>query len=189
MRDPEDADRAGLIGLSVDEAADAVAERADADRERARATLSTVAADGTVSEAGVQSALAHLAKVVSTPATRAEFAGLDVEDAREAAADAADLPVVAARLDDFDARLATVESAVEEPTRTCRRSWSARATRTGRPSPTTCSRSRARPTGSGAGRTSSRRPPTNSGWTPRSSSAGSPRRAPGTTSSTPTWRS
>lgn len=115
MPEPEDdANGAGLVGLSVEEAAAAVAGREGVERERARATLATVAEDGTVTEAGVQSALAHLAKVVSTPATRAEFAGLDVDDARDAAAEVADVPAVAARLDDFDARLRRIEADVEE---------------------------------------------------------------------------
>ncbi|MFC7069207.1 halo transducer protein [Halobaculum lipolyticum] len=114
MSEPEDdANGAGLVGLSVEEAAAVVAEREGVDPERARGTLSTVAEDGTVTESGVQSALAHLAKVVSTPATRVEFAGLDVDDAREAAADVADVPAVAARLDDFEARLRRIEADVE----------------------------------------------------------------------------
>ncbi|MFC7098050.1 hypothetical protein [Halobaculum marinum] len=114
MPDSDDADADGIIGRSVDEAAAVVTQRRAVDADTARATLSTVAEDGVVTADGVQGALAHLAKVVSTPATRAEFAGLDVDDAREAADGLRDVPTVADRLDDFDARLSRIEAAVSD---------------------------------------------------------------------------
>jgi hypothetical protein len=103
-----------IDGLSVAAATEAVAARTDDDAETVRATLESVAEDGVVSHAGVESALAHAAKVVSTPETRLEHASLRVADAREAADPVAHLDGVAARLDDFDARLAAVEERVED---------------------------------------------------------------------------
>lgn len=103
-----------IAGLPLDEAADAAVERGDApDRETARAFLSEVAEDGVVGREGINEALGHASKVVSTPETRFELAATSLEDAREAAGPDADRPIVRMRLEQFDARLETVEDRVE----------------------------------------------------------------------------
>jgi len=102
--------------LDVDAAATAVAE-AEAtsvdSHEEAAAMLRGIAADDVVTDESVQSALAHLSKVVSTPATRVELSGIELDSAREDASEVADVPTVAARLDRFAAEVARIESAVE----------------------------------------------------------------------------
>ncbi|MFB6303347.1 MAG: halo transducer protein [Haloferacaceae archaeon] len=103
-----------LLGLSLDEAATAVARTADRDPESVRSTLDTVAEDGVVSEAGVQSALAHVSTVVATAENRVENAELAVADARDAAAEVGRLDVVRHRLDAFESRLAAVETRVDD---------------------------------------------------------------------------
>jgi chromosome segregation ATPase len=104
-----------LLGLPLDEAVDAVVdERDDADTDEVRRALSHVAEDGVVTVEAVEEAQAHVAKVVSTPESRVEFASLELSEAREAAEPFADLDTVAAQLDAFEHRLATVKQWVSE---------------------------------------------------------------------------
>jgi uncharacterized protein YhaN len=109
-----DEDTEGIVGLPVEDAAAAVAADGGPDPETARAVLSEVAVDGVVTREGVDEAIAHLAKVVSTPETRAEFAAISLADAREAAVEAGvdDVDAVASRLATFEARLDAVEADV-----------------------------------------------------------------------------
>jgi DNA repair ATPase RecN len=102
-----------LDGLSLDAAVDAVVARTDDDPDAVRATLERVTEDGVVRRGAVDDALAHVSKVVSTPETRVENAGMLIDDAREVA-DAVDhLDSVAERLDDFEDRHAAVASRVD----------------------------------------------------------------------------
>jgi chromosome segregation ATPase len=105
-----------IVGRSTDEAVEAVLDRDDveSDRETVRAALSNVSEDGVVTKGGIRSALGHVSKVVSTPETRLELAESAVEDAREAAGPVDDVATVAARLEEFDARLAAVEDRLED---------------------------------------------------------------------------
>ena len=98
-----------VAGQPVDEAVDAVLARGvDEDRETVRAALSE-AADGVVTWEGAEEALAHAAKVVSTPETRAELAAMELSEARETAEPVAEVDAVRSRLDEFTARLEAVE--------------------------------------------------------------------------------
>ena len=102
--------RESILGESVTDAAERVVARNDSrDPETVRTTLETVAEDGEVTRDGIDSALGHASKVVSTPETRAELAEMALSEARERAAPAADLGVVQSRLDAFEARLADVQ--------------------------------------------------------------------------------
>ena len=104
-----------IVGLSIDDAADVlVAADETRDRDAVGRALSYVVEDGVVTENGVDEALSHLSKVVSTPETRAELAAIELADAREAAVPVADLDTVQARLDAFEERLDAVESRVAE---------------------------------------------------------------------------
>lgn len=104
-----------LEGLPVGRAVEVVLDReGGADRATVRKTLRRVAEEDVVSRAAAQSALADLSKVVATPETRVEVASNALASAREAAEPVADLDVVAARLEPYESRLATVEAAVEE---------------------------------------------------------------------------
>jgi hypothetical protein len=102
-----------LDGLSLDAAVDAVVARTDDDPDAVRATLERVTADGVVRREAVDDALAHVSKVVSTPETRVENAGMLIDDAREAAAAVDHLDSVAERLDDFEDRHAAVAARVD----------------------------------------------------------------------------
>lgn len=84
------------------------------DPETVRATLDLVASDGVVSRDAAEEALSEASKAVSTAETRAELAVLELSDAREAAEPVSHLDAVAARLDGFEARLASVEDRVTE---------------------------------------------------------------------------
>lgn len=113
--DENDADRDSIAGLSVDVAAARVAGREDTlDEETARRVLQTVSQDGIVSRAGVETALADVSKVISTPETRLELAANAFEDVRETADPVADLDAVGARLRGFEARLSAIETGVED---------------------------------------------------------------------------
>jgi len=103
-----------LDGLSLDAAVDAVVARSDDDPDAVRATLTRVTEGGTVRREAVDDALGHVAKVVSTPETRVENAGMLIDDAREAAAAVDHLDSVAERLDDFERRHAAVASRVDD---------------------------------------------------------------------------
>jgi chromosome segregation ATPase len=104
----------GIVGLALPEAVDAVAARDEVpDRETIRRTLETVAEDGAVTQPGIDAALGQLSKVVSTPETRAEFAAMELDEARSAAEPVADLDAVRSRLDAFEERLEAVEERVD----------------------------------------------------------------------------
>jgi polyhydroxyalkanoate synthesis regulator phasin len=104
-----------IHGLSIDDAVDEAAERTGRDPEEVRRALAHVTDDeDVVSTDAVDDALAHLSKVVSTPETRAEFAAIELSDAREAAEPVADVDTVAARLDAFESRLDAVEARVAD---------------------------------------------------------------------------
>jgi hypothetical protein len=104
-----------LVGLPVADAVEAVLAGDDSrDRGTVRATLEAVAEDGVVSEAALESRLGEVAKVVSTPETRVEFAAIELSEARETAEEAgvADLDIVRARAEGYESRLAAVEEDV-----------------------------------------------------------------------------
>lgn len=106
-----------VAGRPVEAAVDAVlAEDDSRDREAVRAALETVAEGDVVSDASVDSALGEVAKVVSTPETRVEFAAMELSDVRETAEaeGVADLDVVRARIEAYESRLETVEEEVGE---------------------------------------------------------------------------
>ncbi len=98
----------GVIGLSTDAAVKRLAGP-DRDPDEVRAALDPVTEDGVVSETAIEESVSDTAKIVSTAETRTELAGIDHEDAHEAAAPVADVDTVAARLKGFDERLAAVE--------------------------------------------------------------------------------
>lgn len=99
----------GLFGLTVEEATEAVADDAEDP-----GVLELVAEDGVVSQAGVESAVAHVAKVVATPETRLEVAADAVADARADAARLEDIDAVASRLAALEAGLSGAEDRLEE---------------------------------------------------------------------------
>ncbi|AXG09444.1 halo transducer protein [Haloplanus rubicundus] len=103
-----------LDGLSLDAAVDGVVARTGDDPDAVRAALGRVTTDGIVRREAVDDALAHVSKVVSTPETRVENAGMLIDDAREAAAAVDHLDSVAERLDDFETRHAAVASRVDD---------------------------------------------------------------------------
>lgn len=107
---------AAVLGLSIDDAANTVLARDGApdDRETVRAALETVATDGVVGTEGIQRRLSEVAKAVSTPETRLEFASAAVADALEAADDADDLGTVRSRAADLEARRDRLAKRVEE---------------------------------------------------------------------------
>ncbi|WP_152042822.1 halo transducer protein [Salinigranum salinum] len=104
-----------IEGVPLDDAVDRVVADTGRDPDAVRRALSHVTDDeGVVSTDAVDDALAHLSKVVSTPETRAEFAAIELSDAREAAEPVADVDTVAARLDAFESRLDAVEARVAD---------------------------------------------------------------------------
>ncbi|WP_251341374.1 halo transducer protein [Haloplanus halophilus] len=103
-----------LDGLSLDAAVDAVVTRTGDDPDAVRAALGRVTTDGIVRREAVDDALGHVSKVVSTPETRVENAGMLIDDAREAAAAVDHLDSVAERLDDFEDRHAAVADRVDD---------------------------------------------------------------------------
>jgi len=103
-----------LDGLSLDAAVDAVVARTGDDPDTVRAALGRVTTDGIVRREAVHDALAHVSKVVSTPETRVENAGMLIDDAREAAGAVDHLDSVAERLGDFEDRHAAVASRVDD---------------------------------------------------------------------------
>lgn len=101
-----------VFGRPAAEAAAALASTDGPDPATVEEEIALFVEDGIVSRDRVDDAVAGLAKVVSTPETRVEVAAREVDRAHEAAADAADLGVVAHRLDALDERLAAVETEV-----------------------------------------------------------------------------
>ncbi|WP_436928691.1 halo transducer protein [Halosimplex halobium] len=107
---PSAEEPAELDGLAVDEAVERVrAREPDRDPETVRAALGFVAEDGVVSRTALRESLKLTSKVLTTAETRVELAGIALDDAREAAESAPDLPTVEARLADFAAEVAAVE--------------------------------------------------------------------------------
>jgi len=111
---PERVTDHALDGLTLDAAVDAVVARTGDDPDAVRAALERVTVDGVVRREAVDDALAHVSKVVSTPETRVENAGMLIDDAREAAAAVDHLDSVAERLDDFEERHAAVADRVDD---------------------------------------------------------------------------
>jgi chromosome segregation ATPase len=110
MTDEDGGTREGIGGLPLAEAVDTVLERGDADdREAVRATLSEVTEDGVVTWDGVEAALAHASKVVSTPETRTELASMELSDAREQAEPHTEVAAVRSRLETFEGRMERIE--------------------------------------------------------------------------------
>ncbi|QLH80501.1 halo transducer protein [Halosimplex pelagicum] len=106
----DDFDGTELDGLAVEAAAERVrAREPDRDPETVRAALSFVAEDGVVSREALEESLKLTSKVLTTAETRAELATIALDDAREAAGSAPDLPTVDARLESFEAEVAAVE--------------------------------------------------------------------------------
>ena len=103
-----------LDGLSLDAAVDAVVTRTGDDPDTVRSALKRVTEEREVRREAVQDALAHVSKVVSTPETRVENAGMLIDDAREATEAVDHLDSVAERLDDFEDRHAAVASRVDD---------------------------------------------------------------------------
>lgn len=103
-----------LDGLSLDAAVDHVVARTGDDPDAVRTALKRVTEEGEVRREAVDDALAHISKVVSTPETRLENAGMLIDDAREAAAALDHLDSVAERLDGFETRHAAVASSVDD---------------------------------------------------------------------------
>jgi hypothetical protein len=108
-----DADAPDLDGMPIGAAADVVVDP-ESSPDEVRETLAIVAEDGTVRRAAVDDAVANASKVVATAETRVELAFDKLDSAREAAAPVADLDVVSARVDDFDARLNAVADRADD---------------------------------------------------------------------------
>ncbi|QPV61230.1 hypothetical protein I7X12_10635 [Halosimplex litoreum] len=99
-----------LDGLAIEDAVERVRAREPArDPETVRAALSFAADDGVVSREGLRESLKLTSKVLTTAETRVELATIALDDAREAAESAPDLPTVGARLDGFETEVAAVE--------------------------------------------------------------------------------
>lgn len=103
-----------LAGRSLEEAVEVLTTSRDVDRDRARAVLEGVSAEGTVTRAALQDRLGHVAKVVATPESRVEFAAMDLAEARRVADPVADRAPVQSRIEEYEARLTALESRVEE---------------------------------------------------------------------------
>jgi len=103
-----------LLDRQTDEAVAAVTSGDDSpDRQTAHAAVERIAEEGVVTRSALDDALGHASKVVSTPETRVELAGIELDGVRERAAPVADVDVVAFRLDAFADRLEAVESRIE----------------------------------------------------------------------------
>lgn len=107
--------RVELVGLPIAEAVEAVlATEGSRDPEAVRAALETVSVDGVVRQEAVREALAEAAKVVSTPETRVELAGIELAEARESAETegVTDLASVRTRIDEYETRLGAAEERI-----------------------------------------------------------------------------
>ena len=103
-----------VAGMAFDAAVETVVkDDPSIDVSTARALLQPVSKDGRVTREAVAEELANLSKVVSTPETRTELAGVALEEARVAAATAPDMDIVNARLADFEDRLSAIKTAVQ----------------------------------------------------------------------------
>jgi chromosome segregation ATPase len=103
-----------LVGRPVAEVAERVAP--DRDPDEVRTVLDPLTEDGRMTEAAMDEALSDTSKVVSTAESRTEFAGIEMDEARKAAADAPPLDAVQSRLETFEARLEGVEARAEDLT-------------------------------------------------------------------------
>jgi len=112
---PEEPPVDPVLGASVESATERVLARdPGADPDSIRVALERVAADGVVSQEGIESALGEAAKHVATPETRLELAGDALEAARAAAEPVGDIDAVQSRLDGFAARYREIEAEVDE---------------------------------------------------------------------------
>jgi chromosome segregation ATPase len=103
----------GLLGLTVERAAEQVAPTVDDDQETVRTTIQMISDDGVVTQAAVQDALGRVSKVVATPETRIELADDALTAARDAATPVADTDLVATKLATFEADLSALEERVD----------------------------------------------------------------------------
>ena len=108
-----DGDSPDFDGLSVGKAADIVVDT-ERDSDEVRETLAIVAQDGTICRAAVDDAVANASMVVTTAETRAELAAKKLDNLRETATPVSDLDLVSARIDNFDARLTTIEDRADD---------------------------------------------------------------------------
>lgn len=112
--EPEsDGDWPDFDGLPVEKAADIVVDT-ERDSDEVRETLAIVAQDGTIRRAAVDDAVANASMVVTTAETRVELAAKKLDTLRETATPVSDLDLVSARIDNFDARLTTIEDRADD---------------------------------------------------------------------------
>lgn len=104
----------GVLGQSLEQAVAVVADQTGTDPTTVRQRLDSIAADGQITEASVQGALADVAKYVSTPETRLELAERALGDARESAREHDDVPTVAHRLGHHEARLSELRATLDD---------------------------------------------------------------------------
>jgi len=105
-RDMPDEERVtvDVEGLRVEEAVDTVlAADPSADREFVETAMNDAATGGVVRRSGVESSIQRVARAVSEAGSSQSMALMAFQTARDAAAPVADLPVVAGRLDAFEA--------------------------------------------------------------------------------------
>lgn len=106
----------GVVGLSTDEAVEAIAD-ADPDRdpETVRSVLDHVTDDdGAVTQGGIDETVSDTSKMLATAETRAELARMELDDARAAAAGVEDVDLVRRRLERYESTLDDVETRVRE---------------------------------------------------------------------------
>lgn len=89
-----------VFGVSIDAATERIVADVPArDPQRVRETLQPYAEDGVVTEAAFDRVQSNVSNLLATAESRAEFAELELEDARETAEDVSDFDVVQSRLD------------------------------------------------------------------------------------------
>jgi len=109
-RDVDDAGGASLEGLEAQVALDRIRERRpERDPDELRRALDYAVRDGIVTTAALEAAIADRSKLLATAETRVELARSALADARETAASAPDLRIVAGRLDSFERATAALE--------------------------------------------------------------------------------
>lgn len=112
--DGGDTEYPSVDGMALDDAVEAVVGAdPERDSEAVRRALYFVSEDGVVTGDAVEDALGELSQVVATPETRLELAEQALADAREAADPVADLPVVRARLDEYEAELGSLRDRLD----------------------------------------------------------------------------
>jgi len=102
-----------LAGLALDDAVDTAVATYDADRDRIMAILRPVADDGIISREAVSNRLGHVSKVVSTPETRLELTERTYQAVAERAEEMPEYETIAARLTQYETRLADTQEAIE----------------------------------------------------------------------------